>query len=116
MHTAAADDATKSAQDAHFQTCNRHFLGDTEGDCDDFSTNNDPIFATILPTKPTVHTTTTNTMKPTSSVLYPHLFAKAAYYHTDEFLNLNDMVRFSMKPAITQQIFDDSYYFFSIFH
>ena len=33
-------------------------------------------------------------MTPTSSQLYPHLFAKAAYYHTAKFSNLNDMVRF----------------------
>ena len=33
-------------------------------------------------------------MKPSSSVLCPHLFAHAAYYQTAEFPNLDDMVRF----------------------
>ena len=68
--------------------------GDNGGANDDFSTNNDPISTTILPTKPTVLTTTTNNVKPTSGVLYPHLFAKVAYYLTAEFPGLNDMVRF----------------------
>ena len=39
-------------------------------------------------------TSATNTVKPTSSVLYPHLFAKAAYYQTAEFPNFKDMVQF----------------------
>ena len=60
--------------------------GDNAGATDDFSTNNAPIFATIIPTKPTIQLTTTNSLKPTSSVLYPHLFATAAYYQTAEFI------------------------------
>ena len=32
-------------------------------------------FATLLPTEPTVLVSTVNTVKPTSSALYPHLFA-----------------------------------------
>ena len=66
--------------------------GDNGGECDDFSTNNDPILSTISPTKPTVLALTTNNADPTSCVLYPHLFAKAAYYQTAEFQNLDDMV------------------------
>ena len=63
--------------------------GDTGGECDDLWSDYDPIFATILPTKPTVLLSETNTVKPTTSVLYPHLFAKAAYYHTAKFPNLD---------------------------
>ena len=67
--------------------------GDNGGATDDLSTNNDPIFATILPTKPTIQLTNTNRIKPTSSVLHPQLFAKAAYYQTAEFPNFKDMVQ-----------------------
>ena len=74
--------------------------GDTGSATDDFSTNNYPIFATIVSTKPTIQLTNTNSLKPTSSVLYPHLFAKAAYYQTAEFSNFKDMVQFFMKPGI----------------
>ena len=74
--------------------------GDNGGASDDFSTNSDPIFATVLPTKPTLVTTNTTTVKPTSSVLYPYLLATAAYYQTAEFPNLDDMVRFFTKPGI----------------
>ena len=91
----SVENSNTSAQAATFEMKPPFSIshGDNGGANDDFSTNNDPIFTTILPTKPTVLTTTTNTAKPTSSVLYPPLFAKAAYYHTAEFLNLNDMVR-----------------------
>ena len=64
--------------------------GDTGSASDDFSTNNAPIFEIVIPTKPTLVTSNTNTVKPTSSVLYPHLFAKAAYYQTAEFSNLDE--------------------------
>ena len=73
--------------------------GDIGGATNDFSANNEPILEIIIPTKPTI-TTTTNNLKPTSSVLYPHLFAKAAYYQTAEFPNFKDMVQFFMKPGI----------------
>ena len=68
--------------------------GDSGSATDDFSTNSDLIFTNILTTKPAVMTTTTNTVNPTSSVLYPHLFAKAAYYQTVGFPNSKDMVQF----------------------
>ena len=68
--------------------------GDNGGATNDISTNSVPIFTNIIPTKPTIQLTNTISLKPTSSVLYPHLFAKAAYYQTAEFPNFKDMVQF----------------------
>ena len=93
----AADDARKSAQDSQFYVVQPTFSvshGDTGGGCVDFSTNYDPIFATFLPTKPSVLASTASTVKPTSSMLYPYLLAKAANFQSDKFPNFDDMVRF----------------------
>ena len=43
------------------------------------NTNDDMLLARLLLTKPTVLASATNTVKPSSSVLHPRLFAKAAY-------------------------------------
>ena len=69
--------------------------GDNGGATNDISPNSVLIFTNILTTIPTIQLTNTTSLKPTSSVLYPHLFAKTAYYQTAEFPNLDDMVRFS---------------------
>ena len=98
----SAPNTTMSAQGENFavkQTFSISY-GYNGGATDDFSTNNDPIFATILPTKPTIQLTNTNRLKPTNSVLHPHLFAKAAYFQTAEFLYFKDLVQFFMKPGI----------------
>ena len=59
----------------------------------DFSLDEE-VLTENLPTKPTDRTDNPNSLKPTSSVLYPHLFADAAYYQTAELPNFKDMVRF----------------------
>ena len=74
--------------------------GVNAGTTGDLSTNNDLTLTNILPIIPTVLASSTNRLKPTSSVLYPHLFAKAAYYQTAEFPKFKDMVQSFMKPGI----------------
>ena len=54
----------------------------SNGSADSIFSLDEEVLLENLPTKPTDRTDIPNSLKPTSSVLYPHLFAEAAYYQT----------------------------------